>query len=142
MAGVKTRPRRGDVYWVALDPTLGSEIRKTRPAVIVSNDSCNAYGSRVVVLPLTSNTSSVYPGEALVHTANAALLTTEKLSTATDRADFKVKEVHCFLGTCRVLFERTGAAADSGWTYDLVDALAAARIPGIDSVEPNPVTHR
>ncbi len=72
MAGVKTRPRRGDVYWVALDPTLGSEIRKTRPAVIVSNDSCNAYGSRVVVLPLTSNTSSVYPGEALVHVRGRA----------------------------------------------------------------------
>ena len=66
MARVKP-PRRGDVYWVALDPTLGTEIRKTRPAVVVSNDSCNAYGSRVVVLPLTSNTSSLYPGEALVN---------------------------------------------------------------------------
>jgi mRNA interferase MazF len=59
-------PRRGDVYWVALDPALGTEIRKTRPAVIVSNDSCNTYGTRVVVLPVTSNTSSLYPGEALV----------------------------------------------------------------------------
>lgn len=59
-------PKRGDVYWVALDPTLGSEIQKTRPAVIVSNNSCNAYGSRVVVLPLTSNVESLYPGEALV----------------------------------------------------------------------------
>ncbi|HXV59196.1 MAG TPA: type II toxin-antitoxin system PemK/MazF family toxin [Vicinamibacteria bacterium] len=65
MARVKP-PRRGDVYWVALDPALGTEIRKTRPAVIVSNDSCNTHGSRVVVLPLTSNTSSLYPGEALV----------------------------------------------------------------------------
>jgi mRNA interferase MazF len=60
------RPRRGDVYWVALDPTRGTEIRKTRPAVIVSNDSCNAYGSRVVVLPVTSNVSSLYPGEAAI----------------------------------------------------------------------------
>jgi mRNA interferase MazF len=51
---------------VALDPSLGSEIQKTRPAVIVSNNSCNAYGSRVVVLPLTSNVDSLYPGEALV----------------------------------------------------------------------------
>jgi mRNA interferase MazF len=59
-------PKRGDVYWVALDPALGSEIQKTRPAVIVSNNSCNAYGSRVVVLPLTSNVESLYPGEALV----------------------------------------------------------------------------
>ena len=59
-------PRRGDVYWVNLDPVVGSEIRKTRPAVVVSNDSCNRYGTRVVVLPITSNVESLYPGEAMV----------------------------------------------------------------------------
>lgn len=59
-------PRRGDVFWVALDPTLGTEIKKTRPAVVVSNNSCNRYGSRVVVLPITSHVDSLYPGEALV----------------------------------------------------------------------------
>jgi mRNA interferase MazF len=63
---VKVAPRRGDVYWVALDPTLGTEIRKTRPAVVVSNDSCNTHGARVVVLPITSNVSSLYPGEAQI----------------------------------------------------------------------------
>jgi mRNA interferase MazF len=63
---VRPKPRRGDIYWVALDPTLGTEIRKTRPAVVVSNDSCNAYGGRVVVLPITSNVSSLYPGEAAI----------------------------------------------------------------------------
>jgi len=51
---MKGTPRRGDVYWVALDPAKGTEIRKTRPAVIVSNDSCNAFGTRVVVLPVTT----------------------------------------------------------------------------------------
>ena len=59
-------PRRGDVYWVNLDPGVGSEIRKTRPAVIVSNHSCNHYGMRVVVLPITSNVASLYPGEAML----------------------------------------------------------------------------
>lgn len=59
-------PRRRDVYWVALDPTVGSEVKKTRPAVIVSNNSCNTFGSGVVVLPLTNNVDSAYPGEALV----------------------------------------------------------------------------
>jgi mRNA interferase MazF len=59
-------PRRGDVFWVNLDPVVGTEIRKTRPAVIVSNDSCNRYGARVVVLPITSNVDSLYPGEAMV----------------------------------------------------------------------------
>jgi mRNA interferase MazF len=58
-------PRRGDVVWVNLDPTLGTEIKKPR-AVVVSNDSCNRYGSRVVVLPLTSNVETLYPGEAVV----------------------------------------------------------------------------
>ncbi len=69
MARLSGRPKRGEIHWVALDPTLGSEIRKTRPAVIVSNDSANAFGSRVVVLPVTSNVSSLYPGEARVDVA-------------------------------------------------------------------------
>jgi mRNA interferase MazF len=63
---VSRPPLRGEVYWVALDPVIGTEIRKTRPAVIVSNDSCNRYGTRVVVLPITSNVDSVFPGEALI----------------------------------------------------------------------------
>lgn len=63
---MKKTPSRGDIYWVALDPTLGTEIQKTRPAIVVSNDSCNAYGSRVVVLPITSNVESLHPGEALI----------------------------------------------------------------------------
>ena len=63
---MKHAPQRGDIYWVALDPTRGSEIKKTRPAVILSNNSCNTYGSRVVVLPITSNTDSLYPGEAII----------------------------------------------------------------------------
>ena len=64
-------PRRGEIYWVALDPALGTEIRKTRPAIVISNDSCNRYGARVVVLPLTSNVESLYPGEARVQVRGA-----------------------------------------------------------------------
>lgn len=59
-------PRRGDVYFVALDPTVGTEIQKTRPAVVVSNDSCNTHGARVVVLPVTSHVETLYPGEARI----------------------------------------------------------------------------
>ncbi len=64
-------PRRGEIYWVALDPALGTQIRKTRPAIVISNDSCNRHGSRVVVLPLTTNVESLYPGEARVQVRGA-----------------------------------------------------------------------
>ena len=57
---------RGEVWWVEFDPSVGSEIRKTRPAVIISNDSANRNLQRVVVVPLTSNTSKQYPGEAII----------------------------------------------------------------------------
>jgi mRNA interferase MazF len=66
---VKRAPRRGEVWWVALDPALGTEIRKTHPAIVVSNDSCNRFGSRVVIVPVTSNVESLYPGEAVVEIA-------------------------------------------------------------------------
>ena len=58
--------RRGDVWWVSFDPSLGGEIQKTRPAVVISNNPANAVLNRVVVVPLTSRTEKVYPGEALV----------------------------------------------------------------------------
>jgi mRNA interferase MazF len=58
--------KRGEVWWVEFDPAVGSEITKRRPAIIVSNDSANRNLSRVIVIPVTSNTTRVYPGETLV----------------------------------------------------------------------------
>lgn len=54
------RPRRGEVWLVSLDPTVGHEIKKTRPAVIVTSDLYNQHNWLVSVLPLTSRDSAAY----------------------------------------------------------------------------------
>ena len=61
---------RGEVWWVEFDPApmdkLGSEIRKTRPAVIISNNTSNRHLARVQVVPLSSSVERIYPSETVV----------------------------------------------------------------------------
>ena|SRR5450631_2260652 len=59
-------PRRGDVWWVAFDPSVGGEIQKTRPAIVISNNGANLALNRLIVVPLTSQIAKVYPGQAMV----------------------------------------------------------------------------
>lgn len=58
--------RRGEIWWVSFNPSIGGEIKKQRPAVIVSNDAANLHLNRVQVIPLTSNVDKLYPSEAYV----------------------------------------------------------------------------
>jgi mRNA interferase MazF len=74
--------KRGEVWWVDFEPAVGGEVRKQRPAVIVSNDAANKYLNRLQVVPLSSTVERVYPSEARVmlrgkqHKALADQLTT------------------------------------------------------------------
>jgi mRNA interferase MazF len=83
--------KRGEVWWVAFDPAVGSEIQKTRPAIIVSNDSANRNLKRVVVVPLTTNTSRVFPGEARVSVAGEFCKAMSDQLMAADKLRLKEK---------------------------------------------------
>lgn len=72
-------PKRRDIYWANLDPTIGSEIAKTRPVLIVSNDINNQYAATISILPITSNTKKVYPYEVIVIPEESGLKNDSKI---------------------------------------------------------------
>ncbi|MEA3396259.1 MAG: type II toxin-antitoxin system PemK/MazF family toxin [Chloroflexota bacterium] len=85
--------KRGEVWWVNFDPSVGGEIRKKRPVVIISNDAANKHLNRVQVVPLTTKVDRVYPSEAVVtlkgrqSKAMADQLTTVSKQRLINRAD-------------------------------------------------------
>jgi len=79
MAGLSI-PTRGEVYWANLDPTFGTEIAKTRPAVIISNDIGNEHSPRVTIAAITSRgVERVFTFEVLVRAGEGGLIQTSKV---------------------------------------------------------------
>ncbi len=67
-------PRRGDIFLVTFDPALGSEIRKSRPALIIQNDTANRYSPITIVAAITSRFGTPpYPTEVIVEPGESGL---------------------------------------------------------------------
>jgi mRNA interferase MazF len=70
--------KRGEIYFANLDPTIGAEIKKKRPVLIVSNNANNKMASTVTIIPITSNIKKVYPFEVLLETKDSGLIKPSK----------------------------------------------------------------
>ena len=81
--------KRGEVWWVIFDSSIGGEIRKKRPAVIVSNDISNQFLKKVQVIPLSSLSSKIeklYPSEAYVtFRGNTSKAMADQLTTVSNK---------------------------------------------------------
>ncbi|MCL4513338.1 MAG: type II toxin-antitoxin system PemK/MazF family toxin [Candidatus Eremiobacteraeota bacterium] len=91
-------PKRGEIWLVSLDPIIGSEIGKARPALVISNDRGNEFSETVTVLPITSQTDKVYPFEALIPPGLGNLLKPSKVKSNQIRTVDKKRLVK-FIGT-------------------------------------------
>lgn len=65
--------RRGEIYFADLSPTIGTEINKRRPVLVVSNEANNRASNTVTVLPITSNVNRIYPFEIALSPKDSGL---------------------------------------------------------------------
>jgi len=85
--------KRGDVFLVNFDPTIGSETRKTRPAVVVSNDINNAHSPVISISPISSKIDRVYSFEVEIPAGTGGLTTRSKIMINQTRAVDKLRLV-------------------------------------------------
>ena len=83
---------RGEVWWVNFTPSVGGEIKKTRPAIVISNNYSNKSLNRIQVVPLTSNLSNCYPCElfVLVNGKKAKAMTDQLTTVSKERLNNKL----------------------------------------------------
>lgn len=82
--------QRGEVWWVNFDPSIGGEIRKKRPAVIISNNASNKFLNRIQVVPLSKNMEKLYPSEAaVVFEGNESKAMADQLATVSKARLFR-----------------------------------------------------
>jgi mRNA interferase MazF len=91
-------PKKGEIFLANLDPSIGSEISKSRPVLIVSNDINNQYSSTVTILPITSNSGKIYPFEVLVTSEERGLRQDSKIKANQIRTIDK-RRLYKYLGT-------------------------------------------
>jgi mRNA interferase MazF len=70
--------KRGEIYYADLSPSVGSEINKRRPVLIVSNDANNKASATLTILPITSNVERVHPFEVMLSKKDSGLVKPSK----------------------------------------------------------------
>ncbi len=83
--------KRGEIWLANLDPTIGNEINKTRPVVIVSNNTNNAHNNVLSILPVTSNTNHIFSFEVFLQKGIANLPKDSKVKADQIRSIDKVR---------------------------------------------------
>ncbi len=103
--------KRGEIYYADLDPTVGHEIKKRRPVLIVSNNASNKTSRLVTVVPITSNTTKVYPFEVFLTAKETGLPKDSKAQCHQIRTISK---------------DRIDRSAPTGHAYDLMHKIHVA----------------
>ena len=85
--------KRGDVFLVNFDPTVGAEAKKTRPAVVVSNDINNAHSPIISIAPISSNTTRIYSFEVEIPAGDGGIKVRSKVMVNQTRAVDKIRLV-------------------------------------------------
>jgi len=94
--------KQGDVFWVNFDPSVGSEVKKIRPAVVVSNDINNENSPIISIAPVTSSVTRIYSFEVEIPAGTSGLSSRSKIMVNQTRAIDKIR-----------LIEFTGSLPDA-----------------------------